>query len=69
MSGLRVIPTTLALCGVLLLAFGLWGTHGGAARFGRGFVPIAAGSAGAFLIIAGVLVDLAAEWRKRKAAR
>lgn len=67
MSGMRAIPTTLAILGVLLLAFGFWGTHAGAARYGRGFVPIAAGSAGGMLLIAGVLVDLAAERRSRRA--
>lgn len=68
MSGMRVIPTILALCGVLLLAFGFWGTHAGLARFGDGFVPIAAGSLGGLVLIAGVIVDLAAEHRQRKAA-
>ena len=59
----------LAAAGVLLLAFGWWGTHTAVARFGRGFIPIAASSAGGLLLIAGVLVDIAAERRRRKATR
>lgn len=66
---MRVIPTIVALAGVLLLAFGLWGTHGGIARFGDGFVPIAAGSLGGLLLIAGVLVDIIADRRLKKSAR
>lgn len=66
---MRTVALALALAGVALLAFGLWGTHGGAARFGDGFVPIGAGSLGGMLLIAGVLVDIAAERRRRKASR
>jgi hypothetical protein len=62
---MRVIPTVIALCGVLLLAFGYWGTHAGAARFGDGFVPIAASSLGGLLLIAAAIVDIVAD-RKRK---
>jgi hypothetical protein len=54
---------------VLLLAFGWWGTHTAVARFGNGFIPIAASSAGGLLLIARVLVDIAAERRHRNAAR
>jgi len=69
MSGMRVIPTVIALCGVLLLAFGYWGTHAGAARFGNGFVPIAASAAGGLLLIAAAIVDIVADRRSRKPAR
>jgi hypothetical protein len=65
---MRRLAIVLATGGVLLLAFGLWGTHAGAARYGRGFIPIAAGSAGGILLIAAVLADMAAERRRRKAA-
>lgn len=68
-GGLRVIAIVLALAGAALLAFGFWGTHGGAARFGDGFVPIGAGSLGGILIIAGVIADIVAERRHRKATR
>jgi hypothetical protein len=66
---MRVIPTIIALCGVALLAFGFWGTHAGAARYGDGFVPIAASAAGGLLLITGALVDIVAERRRRKAAK
>lgn len=69
MRDMRTIPTIIALCGVALLAFGYWGTHAGAERFGDGFVPIAASSAGGLLLITGALVDIAAERRRRKAAK
>ena len=69
MSTMRVIPTTLALCGVLLLAFGFWGTHAGAERYGRGFIPIAASAAGGLLIISAALIDIAADRKRRKAAK
>ena len=69
MSGMRIIPTVIALCGVALLAFGYWGTHAGAARYGNGYVPIAASAAGGLLLIAGAVVDMAAERRHRKAAK
>ena len=68
MKDMRVVPTIIALCGVALLAFGYWGTHAGAARFGDGFVPIAASSAGGLLLITGALVDILAERKRRKAA-
>jgi hypothetical protein len=66
---MRTLATIFAAAGVLLLAFGWWGTHTAAARFGNGFIPIAASSAGGLLLIAGVLVDIAAERRHRNAAR
>jgi hypothetical protein len=66
---MRVLATTLAVSGALLLAFGFWGTHMAAARFGDGFVPIGASSLGGLLLIAGVLVDLAAQYRRRNTAR
>ncbi|HEU0077256.1 MAG TPA: hypothetical protein VFQ76_06380 [Longimicrobiaceae bacterium] len=69
MRDMRIVPTVVALCGVALLAFGFWGTHGGAARFGDGFVPIAASAAGGLLLIAGAVIDMAAERRRRKAAK
>lgn len=69
MNGMRVIPTIIALCGVALLAFGWWGTHAGAARFGDGFVPIAASAAGGLVLIAAAVIDMAAERRQRKAAK
>jgi hypothetical protein len=66
---MRGIAMTLAAAGVLLLAFGFWGTQVAAARFGDGFVPIASGSAGGLLLIAGILVDIMADRRRRKAGR
>ncbi|HEX8905856.1 MAG TPA: hypothetical protein VF771_13480 [Longimicrobiaceae bacterium] len=66
---MRVLATVLAVAGALLLAFGFWGTHTAAARFGDGFIPIAAGTLGGLLLIAGVLVDIAAERRRRNTAR
>ena len=69
MRDMRIIPTVIALCGVALLAFGFWGTHAGAERYGRGFIPIAASAAGGMLLITGALVDIAAERKRRKAAR
>lgn len=69
MKDMRVIPTVIALCGVALLAFGFWGTHAGAARFGDGFVPIAASAAGGLLLITAALIDIAAERKRRKAAK
>lgn len=66
---MRRIALVLALAGVALLAFGLWGTHGGAARFGDGFIPIGAGAVGGIVLIAGILVDIVAERRQRKAAK
>jgi hypothetical protein len=66
---MRVLAVVLAVAGALLLGFGWWGTHTAAARFGDGFVPIGAGSLGGMLLIAGILVDIVAERRSRKAAR
>jgi len=66
---MRVLAVVLALAGAALLAFGWWGTHTAAARFGDGFVPIGTGTLGGLLIIAGVIVDIVAERRSRKAAR
>jgi hypothetical protein len=66
---MRVLATVLAIAGALLLAFGFWGTHAAVARFGDGFVPIAASTLGGLLLIAGVIVDLVAERRRAKAAR
>lgn len=68
-NGLRVLAVLLAIAGALLLAFGWWGTHTAAARFGDGFVPIGGATLGGLLIIGGVIVDLVAERRSRKAAR
>ena len=65
---MRVIPTVIALCGVFLLAFGYWGTHAGAARFGDGFIPIAASSLGGLLLIAAAIVDIVADRKRRKSA-
>lgn len=66
-SVLRIVAVVLALAGAALLAFGFWGTHAAAARFGDGFVPIGAGSLGGMLLIAGIIVDIAAERRSKKA--
>jgi hypothetical protein len=66
---MRMLATVLAVAGALLLAFGFWGTHAAAARFGDGFIPIAASTLGGLLLIAGVIIDLVAERRRAKAAR
>src|SRR3954470_5712182 len=63
---MRRLAIVLATGGVLLLAFGFWGTHGGLARFGDGLVPIACGAAGGLLLIAGVIADMAVNRRIRK---
>lgn len=70
-TGMRTLPTILAAIGILLLAFGFWGTSTqmGAARFSDGFIPIAASSAGGLVLIAGVLVDIMAERRHKKKAK
>ena len=65
---MRVLATVLAACGVPLLAFGFWGTHAAAARFGDGSIPIAVSCVGGLLVIAGVAIDMAAERARKKAA-
>ena len=69
MKDMRIVPTVIALCGVALLAFGFWGTHAGAERYGRGFIPIAASAAGGLLNIGAALIDIAADSKRRKAAK
>ena len=66
---MRTLALVLTLSGIALLAFGFWGTHSAADRFGDGFVPIGAGSLGGMLIIAGVIADIVAERRRRKASQ
>lgn len=67
--GMRVLPTALVLVGVALLVFGWWGTHAAAERFGKGTIPIGASALGGLVIIAGVLVDIRAERKRKKSAK
>ncbi|HEU4559736.1 MAG TPA: hypothetical protein VFS20_17920 [Longimicrobium sp.] len=66
---MRVLPTVLVLVGVALLVFGWWGTHAAAARFDNGAIPIGASALGGLVIIAGVLVDIMAERKRKKSGK
>ena len=68
---LRRTAMLLAGIGIILLAFGFWGTQSASGRHAfdemDGIIPVAVGTAGAFLLLTAAFLDYRADKRDKQA--